>query len=126
MALAQLVIDTSVLIDLERGHPGAHAWARALTYQLVASEVTRFEILVGVRSGEQSRVEQLLRICQWVPVDEATSRTAAALARHWRRSHPGISMADLLIAATAMELGAPLATANVRHFPMFVDLAPPY
>jgi predicted nucleic acid-binding protein len=126
VALAPLVIDTTVLIDLARGHPGANAWARALEHQLVASEVTRFEILVGIRAGERSQVEQLLRACRWLPVDEAVSRTAADLARHWRKSHPGLAMADLLIAATAMELGAPLATSNVRHFPMFPGLMTPY
>jgi len=44
----------------------------------------------------------------------------------WRASHPGIGVADLAIAATAEQLGAPLATRNVRHFPMFADLKAPY
>jgi predicted nucleic acid-binding protein len=48
------------------------------------------------------------------------------MGRQWRRSHPGISTADLVIAATAQELGASLATSNVRHFPMIRRLRPPY
>lgn len=32
----------------------------------------------------------------------------------------------MLIAGTALELGLELTTLNVRHFPMFDDLAPPF
>jgi predicted nucleic acid-binding protein len=32
----------------------------------------------------------------------------------------------LVIAATAEQLGLPLATLNVRHFPMFPELEPAY
>jgi predicted nucleic acid-binding protein len=35
-------------------------------------------------------------------------------------------VADLVIGATALELGLPLASLNVRHFPMFPRLKPPY
>ncbi|MGH9000661.1 MAG: type II toxin-antitoxin system VapC family toxin, partial [Acidimicrobiia bacterium] len=34
--------------------------------------------------------------------------------------------ADFLIAATSSLLDAELLTTNVRHFPMFPKLAPPY
>ncbi len=126
MPLLRLVIDTTVLIDLARGHAGARAWALAVEARLTASEVTRFELLAGIRTGERDPIERLMRVCDWVAVDESIARTGARLGRTWRRSHPGLAMADLMIAATAVELGAPLATANVRHFPMFPDLAPPY
>jgi len=33
---------------------------------------------------------------------------------------------DRAIAATALELSTPLATVNVRHFPMFEGLRSPY
>jgi len=46
--------------------------------------------------------------------------------RTWRRSHSGIGTSDYLIAATALELGMDLATLNVRHYPMFPDLTPPF
>ena len=37
-----------------------------------------------------------------------------------------LSTPDLVIAATALALGAQLATSNPRHFPMFTGLTPPY
>ncbi len=46
--------------------------------------------------------------------------------REYRRSHSGIGIADYLIAATAEQSGAALVTLNVRHFPMFPGLQPPF
>jgi predicted nucleic acid-binding protein len=48
------------------------------------------------------------------------------LGRRFRQSHSGIGAVDLIVAATALELQAPLATHNVRRFPMFKGLQPPY
>ena len=54
------------------------------------------------------------------------ARRAGELGRRWRRSHPGIGVADLAIAATTEEIDADLATRNLKHFPMFEDLRAPY
>jgi len=70
-------------------------------------------------------LERLFAGLGWVGVTEPIARRAGELGRTWRRSH-GLAIIDLIIAATALELGAELATANVRRFPMFPDLAPPY
>ncbi len=71
----------------------------------------------------QAQHEPSLR---WVAVDESIARRAGELGRRWRGSHAAIGLADLLIAASAIELGADLATSDVRHYPMFPGLAPPY
>ena len=66
-----------------------------------------------------------MRSMRWTAVDEQIARRAGALGRTWRRSH-SLATADLIIAATAAELGVELATSNTRHFPMFPGLSPPY
>ena len=91
-----------------------------------ASEITRVEVLRGVRSGERRMTERLLGTFRWLPVDEPVARRAGDLARRWRASHRGLSTADLVIAATALEHELDLATLNVRHFPMFDALGQPY
>lgn len=79
-----------------------------------------------MRSPERTRTERLLTSLQWVTVDEAISRRGGELARQYRGSCPGLSIVDFLIAASAQLLDAELATANIRHYPMFAELAPPY
>jgi predicted nucleic acid-binding protein len=120
------VLDTSVLIDVLRGSDPAASWLGHLDEVPACSEITRAEILRGVRSAERRPTDRLLSALRWIPVDERVSRRAGELGRQYRRSHPGLSVADLVIAATALELGAPLATGNVRHYPMFPRLRPPY
>jgi predicted nucleic acid-binding protein len=121
-----VVWDTSVVIDILRGSPGAIRYAEGLEEVPACSEITRVEVLQGVRVAERGATERLLRGITWIPLDESIARRAGAIGRQWRRSHPGISTPDLVIAATAEELGAPLATANIRHFPMFPGLRTPY
>jgi hypothetical protein len=68
----------------------------------------------------------MFALITWIPVDEAIANRAGELGRHWRRSHPGIGVPDLAIAATAELLEAELATLNLKHFPMFKGLRAPY
>lgn len=51
---------------------------------------------------------------------------AATLMQEYRRSHSGIGFGDYLIAAVALTEGLELATLNVRHYPVFPELAPPF
>lgn len=122
------LVDTSVLIDYLRGHQQAAAVlerARAAG-PLQASEITRLEVLAGMRPDEEDPTRSLLSVFVWHPVDADVAQDAGALGRHWLPSHHAIDSADLAIAATAIRTGAPLLTRNVRHFPMFPDLHPPY
>lgn len=121
-----MVVDTSVLVDVLRGSDTAVEWLTALDAVPTCSEVTRVEVLQGVRSAERAPTERLLQTLRWVTVDEGVSRSAGELGRRFRRSHRGIGVADLIIAATCIANGAALATMNVRHFPMFDRLTPPY
>lgn len=122
------LVDTSVLIDYLRGQ----GRARELLHDeraagaLNASEITRLEVLAGMRQAEEDRTRLLLSSLVWHPVDTQVAEQAGALGRTWLPTHRAIDGADLAIAATAILLGARLLTLNVRHFPMFPDLRRPY
>ncbi|MBA3630873.1 MAG: type II toxin-antitoxin system VapC family toxin [Actinobacteria bacterium] len=120
------VIDTSVIIDILRGLPAAVGYAEGLEDVPACSEITRIEVMRGLRSPERVPAERLFQQLHWVPLDEPIARRAGELGRKWRKSHPGISSPDLVVAATAETLKAHLATGNIRHFPMFKRLQPPY
>lgn len=122
------LVDTSVLIDYLRGHKQA---ATVLESELAAaplhaSEITRLEILAGMRPHEEDATRSLLSALEWHPVDADIAENAGALGRQWLPSHHAIDGADLAIAATAIRAEARLLTRNVRHFPMFPDLRAPY
>lgn len=119
------LLDSCVAIDSFRGAAAARAAIDAAG-TLVASEIVRFELLAGMRQGEEEIAEELFETVHWVPVDEAVSRRAGALFREYSSGYPGIDDADYLIAATALELELPLLTRNVRHFPMLPGLEPAY
>lgn len=123
-----VLVDTSVLIDYLRGEDGASELLEdeRATGVLNASEITRLEVLAGMRPAEEDRTRLLLSTLVWHPVDASVAEMAGALGRTWLASHRAIDGADLAIAATAMLLGARLLTLNIRHFPMFSDLRRPY
>jgi len=123
-----VVVDTSVLIDVLRGRAEAAQVVREarLAGPIHASEVTRLEVLAGMRPAEEVATRQFFRAFVWHPLDESIAEIAGELGRHWLPAHRGIDAADLMIAATAISLDAELFTANVKHFPMFSGLTAPY
>jgi len=122
------LVDTSVLIDYLRGHEGAVDLLEAerAADVLQASEITRVEVLAGMRPAEEDQTRALLSTLLWHPVDARVAEEAGTLGRRWLPSHDAIDTADLAIAATAILIGGRLLTLNVRHFPMFPDLRRPY
>jgi predicted nucleic acid-binding protein len=120
-----VVVDSDVLIDVLRGIPTASAFLKRLDRPPVCSEVSRVEVLRGMRASERRDTERLLSLVGWAVVDEGVSATAGELGRRFRHSH-ALAVPDLLVAATAERLGLPLATRNVRDYPMFPGLEPAY
>lgn len=123
------LLDTSVAVDYLRGHGPAtvllEQWISS-EQPVAASELTRFELLAGARPGEHADLEGFFSAVEWIPVTEDITRRAGDYARLYRRSHSGIGVIDYLLAGTASLVGADLVTTNVRHFPMFDGLRPPY
>lgn len=122
------LVDTSVLIDVLRGRTAAAAVLRdaRAAGPLHASEVTRLEVLAGMRAGEETATHGLLGVLTWHALDEKVAEVAGELGRRWLPGNRGIDSADLAIAATAVALDAQLLTRNVKHFPMFSGLSAPY
>ena len=122
------LVDTSVLIDYLRGHQGAASTLEREreSAPLHASEITRLEVLAGMRGPEEDATRLLLSTLRWHPVDAEIAEQAGALGREWLPSHHTIDGADLAIAATAIKAHARLLTRNIKHFPMFAGLQVPY
>jgi predicted nucleic acid-binding protein len=123
-----VLVDTSVIIDYLRGDAGAETILERERARgpLHASEITRLEVLAGVRESEAGGTRALLSTLIWHSVDAIVAERASELGRTWLPSHQSIDGADLAIAATAIIMEATLLTRNVRHFPMFPGLKTPY
>jgi len=124
-----ILVDSDVLIANLRGLDAAHSWlvkARTERGPLAVSAVGVAEITGGMRSPERREVNRLLRSLRILPVTDAVAYRAGEFRRRYRRSHAAIGLADYLVAATADLHGLPLATLNLKHFPMFDDLRAPF
>jgi predicted nucleic acid-binding protein len=123
------LLDTSVAVDHLRGYGPATTLLEDLVRSdesVVASELTRFELMAGARPDEYDRLESFFSVVDWIPVTEDVARRAGEYARSYRPSHSGIGVVDYLLAGTVSAVGADLVTINVRHFPMFHALRRPY
>jgi predicted nucleic acid-binding protein len=112
-----MMFDSDVLIWFLRGDVGAAKLIEAERTR-VASIISMMELIQGSRSRtELAVIRRFFKEQQFdvLPIDEPASYLAASLIESHAQSH-GLQIADALIAATALDHGEVLATANVRHF----------
>ncbi|MCX6348401.1 MAG: type II toxin-antitoxin system VapC family toxin [Candidatus Aureabacteria bacterium] len=122
----RVLLDTDIVVDFLRGDDRAFAFIQSRQREIVLSAITVAELYSGARDeNEADALDQFLSLFPVVPVTRPIARTAGFYQRDWRKSH-GLMLGDAVIAATAREEDARLATLNVRHFPMFSGLKPPY
>ncbi len=116
--MADLLIDTDILIDVARGLEEAITQLALWEHEhsIGVSVITYMELLVGCRNKrEQRAVKDFIERFEVLIIDAEISEKAVSLLEKYRLSH-GLLIADALIAATAMVRGLPLASKNQRDY----------
>lgn len=116
---ALLLLDTTVLIDTLRNRNQRRGWLEKRVVSgsvLAVSAVTIAEVYAGLRPGEETATRAQLGNLEWLPVTAAIAERAGLLKAELKRQGRTHSIADMMIAATAMEQGYELATDNRRDF----------
>jgi hypothetical protein len=117
------ILDTDVLIDIQRGHPPAVAWFTRLTERPAVPPLVVMELLQDAANKTQvTKALALVGPLTMVYTTPADQQRALQDYRALHLSHR-LGLLDALIAATAIGLGASLCTFNTKHFSMIPDLA---
>lgn len=120
-----LLIDTSVLIDLERRKGLEDVDLDLLTGDVVAlSSITASEFLVGayrsstigLQRAREAYIEALFQRYAVLPFDLQVARVHARLAATLESTGQRIGAHDLIIAATALAYNYDVTTHNLREF----------
>lgn len=122
---AEILLDSSVIIDFFRKRDKTASTLFGLIDQasLYVSVLTVFEVRVGVKSGRQQRdYDLLMQRIEVLPLDEACMDHAVDIYRDLKSQNALIGLADLLIAASALRYGLPVATLNRKHFERITSL----
>jgi tRNA(fMet)-specific endonuclease VapC len=120
--VARLILDTTILVAAERRRLALDEWIED-NDDVALAAITAAELLVGVELADARRrhrrgmyVEGLLGAIPVEPYDLGVARVHAELLAHARRSGRPRGAHDLLIAATALERGRTIVTADAGGF----------
>ena len=106
-----LLLDTTVLVDIFKGESSAVSWARQnQTLRIGIPVIVWMELIYGARDRrEQNQFYKGLSAYRIIYLDERDQEQAKEWLRAYCLSH-GIGPFDCLIAATAVRVGKPLCT----------------
>lgn len=118
-----ILVDTDVLVDIQRGHAPAVEWFAGLAELPSVPGLVVMELIQDAETRE--RMETALKLAAPLPVVWPTEGDCGRALLHFREYHlsHGLGLLDSLIAACAVGLGAALCTFNVRHYRVVPDLA---
>lgn len=123
----KLLFDTDVIIDYLRGYEKAKSFLSSNSCNnLFLSSITIAELFAGVRGeNEVIAINSLLSSFDIIDVDKEIARQGGLLKQKYNKSN-GMGLADALIAASAISIGATLITLNKKHYPEEVKARVPY
>lgn len=111
-----LMLDSDIVIDVQRGHPDAVAWFRGLSELPLLPGLVMMELIQDAPNKKQ--VEAVRRLVKPLPIVwPSTIDCDKALADFtaFHLSH-GLGLLDALIGAGAVGRDADLCTFNLKHY----------
>jgi len=119
MADKIIMVDTSILIDFYRKTDKANSVWVALVkqgYSFTISTITKYEIYSGATQSQLNFWNSILKAVNVLPFDEASVNKAVDINASLKQKRKQIDLADLFIAATAVNHNLLFATLNKKHF----------
>lgn len=117
-----VLVDTDVMIDVQRGHPPALAWFSALTALPAIPGFVVMELIQDARNAKEvQQAQKLTAPLQVVWPTDVDCALALSLFASYHLSH-GLGLLDSLIGACALGLGAKLSTFNTKHYQAIPNL----
>ncbi|GET44382.1 PIN domain-containing protein [Microseira wollei] len=110
------LLDTDILIDIQRGHAPALAWFASLSEIPSVPGIVVMELIQDAKNLQQ--VRNALKLVAPLPVvwpTEADCDPALSNFTNYHLSH-SLGLLDALIAACAVGRGATLCTFNLKHY----------
>jgi predicted nucleic acid-binding protein len=117
----RLLLDTTVLIDALRARRGRRAWLAQLLragHSLETSALNVAEVYAGMRPEEESPTSAFLGALLCHPITASAGEKAGRLRSQWARKGRTLVLADMIVAAVAIEQECVLVTNNRKDFPM--------
>lgn len=116
------LLDTDVLIDVQRGFLPALAWFGGLTELPSVPGFVVMELLQDAQSSWQ--VQAALKLVAPLPIVWPTEVDCARALSDFTKLHlsQGLGLLDSMIAACAMGRSAELCTFNIKHYRMVPGL----
>lgn len=114
-----LLLDTTVLIDALRARKNCRAVLADLIeggHALATAAINVAEVYAGMRAGEEAATEALVSNLECFPLTAAIARRAGSMKSERARKGQTFALADMIVAATALEHGAVLMTENRKDF----------
>ncbi len=119
-------MDTDILVDFLRGNNEAVNYVKIYAKNIVLSAISVAELYSGVRDNkERKELDEFIGLFPIIPVSFEIAQMGGLFKRDFFKSH-NVGIADAIIAATTQANKLDLKTLNIKHFPMFTDLKPPY
>lgn len=114
----KIVLDTSIIIDKLRG---GRVWETLISDVDLSSEVyiptvVIFELFSGQSTRKTEVVKKINQFLKPFPKLDFDAKIAQRAGQIFRDLPTKVDVPDYIVAASALEIGAYVATANTKHF----------
>ena len=116
-----VLLDTTVLIDVLRNRLNRRALLLEVVergHTLTTAAINIGEVYAGMRSEEEAATEAFLSSIECYPITATIARRAGSLKSTRAKKGQTLTLADMIVAATALEHGLSLMTDNSKDFPL--------
>ena len=116
-----LPLDTTVLIDVLRARHNRRSLLAELIesgHTLATAAINVGEVYSGMKPGEATVTEAFLSSLECYPITSSIARRAGSLKSQWAQKGRTLTLADMIVAAVALEHDLALLTDNRKDFPI--------
>ncbi len=115
----RLLLDTTALVQAMRARPETLSLLNDAVlqgHQLTISAINLAEAYAGMRRGEEALTQRFLESMFCFPISLSIAERAGRLKNDWVRKGKTFGLADMIVAATALEYNLSLITDNRKGF----------